>query len=499
MFLTSQLRAGPGPDNDFWFKPIEGPTVSGARVTADTALKFSTIYKCVRAYHDAVGTMPMHVQRRVNDRKREMVSDHPVARLFSLRPNQWQTPAQFRGMLEAHVQLRGRAYAEVITDPRTMDPTDLIPLHPDRVTTEVTLAGTPRWSVRPPNGQPGAPRILLPGEMLHLTSMSTDGYEGLSPIALEAEAIGGAIAARDYGSRFWNNDAKPHFWIEVPGKFKDDDDKARFREGWGAAYGGANKHRPAVMDRGMKIHELGVDHVALQWLESRNFSDLDLCGIWRVPPHKIGLLSDAKYANIEMQNIEWVTDSLLPRMVMWEQVCRRDLLSGDDESLYFKMVPELLLRGDIKTRYEAYSKSIVDGWRTRNEIRELEDLDPLEGLDKPLEPMNMKQAGQALPSRTPDRAARAQAILHAAAERVARREAALVQRVATGQQDASDGFREHSRFVAQALGLPTEVAAGYCSHVQQQIEAMRADGSLSTITGDQWVAQQTADLMRLGD
>lgn len=496
MFLSNALRAGPGPESDFWFSPMAQPTMSGAIVTSETAIRYSTVYKCVRAYADALGTMPRRLMRQTDPRKRDRVLDHPVARLLSIRPNRWQTPAQFVGMLEAHVQLRGRGYAEIFFDGK-LQPNELVPIHPDRVTTEVMLDGSPRWRVAPPRGFAGDPRVLLPGEMLHITGFTMDGVEGVSPIEAEREAIGSAIAARDFGSRFWNNDARPPFWIEVPGKFKTTEDKSTFREGWQASYGGSNRHRPAVLDHGMKLHEMGLNNSDAQWLEARKYSDVDLCGIWKVPPHKVGILSDAKYANIEQQAIEWVTDSLLPRIVMWEEIIHRDLLGHDDE-LYVKLIPDQLLRGDIKARYEAYSKGIQDGHLTRNEARALEDRDALPGLDEPLQPLNMRGANQpivASPGRSSDRA---EAILQAAAERVARREAALVDRMARGQESAPEAWAKHARFVADVLAVPSDVAVGYVDKVQARFDELQAGGQLASITVDQWVDTQFAALLRLG-
>jgi HK97 family phage portal protein len=456
------------------------------------------VYKCVRAYADSIGTMPRRLMRQVDERTRRRERGHPVAQLLSVRPNRWQTPAMFVGMLEAHAQLRGRGYAEIFNNPRTYEPEELVPIHPDRVTTEVMMDGTPRWQVRPPRGQVGAARTLLPGEMFHVTTMTMDGYEGVSPIDAEREAIGAAIAARDYGARFWANDAKPPFWIKVPGKFKDDDDKSSFRDKWQVSYGGQNRNRPAVLDRGMELVALGVTNEQAQYIQARNATDIDICGIFRVPPHKVGILSEAKWANIEMQNIEWVTDSLLARIVMWEEACQRDLL-GYDEELYVKFVPDQLLRGDIKARYEAYGKGITDGHLTRNEARELEDRDPLPGLDEPLQPLNMTRVGSVLPTPGRDRNERAQAIFQAAAERVARAEAALVQKVAQGKCTAAEAFAEHARFVGQCLALPQDVAAGYADAVRVQVEQLHAADGLSSITADHWVATQSAALARLGD
>lgn len=494
MFLTQGFRAGPPAGDDFWFNPISQPTQSGAVVTSDTAMRFSTVYKCVKVYADTIGMLPRRLMRQVSERDRQRVLEHPVARLLSQRPNRWQTPMGFVSMMEAHVQLRGTALAELFFD-NSFQPEEAVPIHPDRVTTEVMLDGLPRWRVKPPRGQVGDTRILLPGEVLCVAGLSTDGYTGLSPIDAEREAIGSAIAARDFGSRFWNNDARPPFWIKIPGKFKDNDDRADFRAQWQTSYGGSNRGKPAALDRGMEIVELGFNNETAQWMEARKYSDLDLAGIWRLPPHKIGILSEAKYANIEQQAIDFVSDSLLPRLVSWEQSIQRDLL-GYDEELFVKFVVEQLLRGDTKTRYEAYGKAIQDGWMTRNEARELEDRNPLPGLDAPLQQLNMGNGNTpALPDR---RNARAEQLLTAAAERVARKEVGLIKAIAGGEP-AAEAFAKHARFVAEVLALPEPVAVGYADATLVQVRDLQARGALGSMTAESWIATQTAALVRLGD
>lgn len=494
MFINSLPSAGPvgDPGHDFWFSPPMRTTISGAAVTPDRAFQFSTVYKCVRIYYETIGMLPRHLYEQGVARKR--VTSHPMARLLN-RPNQWQTPMQFFGMLEAHKHLRGNGYAEILYD-RRGQPSDLLPLHPDRVTPEIAPSGLPRWRVRDMNGT--SERVLVQGEILHLTGLTLDGFVGVNPVIAEREAIGGAIAARDYGLRFWNNDARPPFWVKIPQgtKFEDNDARVNFREEWQATYGGANQHRPAVLDRGMEIVELGIDNSTAQWMEARKHSDTDLCGLWRMPPHKIGILTDAKYANIEQQSIEFVTDTILPQLVGWEQCLARDLLL-EEEGLYVENLVAGLLRGDTKSRYEAYGKGINDGWLTRNEVRRLENLAPLDGLDEPLQPLNMTQAGGNLLGprgvQTPERGA---ALAQSAAARVVRKEVALLRPVPAGADRSAiaQAFEGHERFVADVMAVPADAAAQYCAAA---VEAAAAQAAQGVIDLAQWTDLQTAALLRL--
>lgn len=521
MFLSADIKAEAhgGPGGDFWFQPVSPATASGSIVTSDTALRLSTVYKCVKVLAETIGMLPCHFYRRGDQRQR--VEDHPLHTIFSRRPNRWQTPMQFVSMLEAHRALRGNGYAEIFWG-RNGNVEELVPVHPDRVTPEVASNGLPRWRVRPVEGSGQPERVLVPGEMLHLMGMSMDGYTGINPIQAEREAIGSAIAARDYGSRFWANDARPPFWIKVPGKFENNEARAAFRDEWQAAYGGAHRGRPAAMDRGMELVALDVANSDAEWMASRKYSDLDICGLFRMPPHKIGILSEAKYANIEQQAIEFVTDTLMPLLVSWEQTILRDLLP-DDGDVYPEFLTEHLLRGDTKNRFEAYGKGISDGWLTRNEVRKMENRAPLPGLDEPLQPLNMASAGRAAlgapsappPGRAqqddgaplagapalpaPESAARAVALLQASAERVVRKELALLRAFATraDRGPIAAVFEKHAAFVAEVMAVGQPDAEAYTAQVVQR--AARAfEANATPLPESDWRDTQIAALMRLG-
>jgi len=488
MFLTN-LRAGPPAGDDFWFSSLDGaaPTLSGAHVSTDTAMRLSTVYKCIKVISETIGMLPLHLYR-TEDGRRRRVTDHPLAKLLATRPNPWQTPMQMRGMLEAHRSLRGNGYARIYTDAGG-EPTAIVPLHPDRVTPELADNGTPRYRIT--NAQGLYEATLLPGEVLHLCGLTLDGYVGVNPIAFEREAIGSAIAARDYGSRFWNNDARPPFWVKFPGTMKDPEARANVRAEWQEMYGGSNRGKPAILDRGMEIHELGLTNADSQWIDARKYSDVDICGLFRVPPHKIGILDRATWGNIEHQNIEFVTDCILPLCVSWEQTVFRDAII--DENLFVEHILEVLLRGDTTSRFNAYGKAIQDGWMTRNEARRLENRDPLPGLDEPLQPLNMTTAGaraMATPPRqtSPGRAA---ALLQANAARVARKEAGLIAGAFKAGRPMVEAFADHARFVADVMAVSAETAAAYTATAVQ-----RAEGA-NTTTIEQWVAAQTAALLQL--
>jgi HK97 family phage portal protein len=140
----------------------------------------------------------------------------------------------------------------------------------------------------------------------------------------------------------------------------------------------------------MKWEKVTMTADDAQYLETRQFQIPEICRFFRMPPHKIGDLTRATFSNIEHQSIEYVVDTLGPWLTRWEQALNMSLLTErEQQEYYFEFLVDGLLRGDIKSRYEAYARGILAGFLTRNEVRSRENLEWLEGLDEPLTPTNM--------------------------------------------------------------------------------------------------------------
>ena len=380
----SGLFAGDGdrsPWGSFWFDPVTSATLSGVRVSTDTALQLSAVFRAVGLVSSHMAMMPVVFYKRGT---RERLT-HPLLKLLNTRPNRWQNAFEWREMLQAHLELRGNAYNEIIFNARG-EITELIPRHPDLVQVELLDSGEYRYRV---SASDGTQRILPRGCIWHLRSLSLNGITGLSVLECARESFGLGIAAQNYGARFFANDAKPTGgWIEFPGQFKDKEARATFIQSVQKAQGGANRGKLMVMDMGMKYHEVGVTNTDAQFLETRKFSISDIARWFGVPPHKIGDLDKATFSNIEQQALEYVQDALQPRGARWEFSIAAELLF-DDEEIDVRFDYKELLCGDSAARRNYYHSGILDGWMTRNEARDMEGMEPLEGLDEPLRPLNM--------------------------------------------------------------------------------------------------------------
>ena len=477
------------PYGEFWFEPVSARTGSGMRVSPDSALRLAAVYACVRILAETMASLPLVVYQRRADGGKDKVTDHWLYRLMAKRPNRFQNPFEWREMLQGHLALRGNAYNQIITNPRG-EIIELMPIHPDRVKIELLPSGEYRYRV---TDRAGTEVIMPRGDVWHLRGLSSDGLMGMSPIELARENLGMALAAQDYGARFFANDAKPTGgWIEFPGTFKDNEAKKVFRESYQQAQSGANRGKVLVLENGMKFHEVGVTNKDAQFLELRKFQITDIARLFRVPPHMIADLERATFSNIEQQSLEFVMHTMTPWAERWEASIESELLlEGDDIEIEFDFAN--LMRGDAASRSSYYQSGIQNGWLTRNEARIAENLNPIDGLDQPLRPLNMveEDAAEDLEIDTQAEAAESpeqKAIEPAEDESVARlsgRFNALVQttseRLARRIGRSGHLAEKDILLISQALAVPLDRVQLWSNQIAEPLDQKRLTESLITL------------------
>ena len=354
-----------------------GNSTAGKPVTERSAMQMTAVYSCVRILSEAVAGLPLHLYRYKEDGGKEKALDHPLYHLLHDEPNPEMSSFVFRETLMTHLLLWGNAYAQIIRNGKG-EVIALYPLMPDRMTVDRDKNGRLYYKYTKSNDD--APTmengsvILDPSDVLHVPGLGFDGLVGYSPIAMAKNAIGLAIAAEEYGSKFYANGAAPSGVLEHPGTIKD---PARVRDSWNSTFGGSsNSHKVAVLEEGMKYTPISISPNEAQFLETRKFQINEIARIFRVPPHMVGDLEKSSFSNIEQQSLEFVKYTLDPWVVRWEQALYRTLLSEEEKkTLFFKFNVEGLLRGDYASRMNGYATARQNGWMSANDIRELEDLD----------------------------------------------------------------------------------------------------------------------------
>ena len=386
-YLFKPKAGTPSADDDYWYSPVYSPTSGGVNVTPDTAMQVSAVMACVRIISETLATLPLHMYRRLPNGGKDKAVRHPLYDILFRQPNQWQTSVEFLEMMQGHLCLRGNACAEKVPGRRgSVD--QLVPIHPDRVQIERLENGKLRYIIQ---DQWGQNRKLSQDQIFHVRGMSSDGIKGLSPINYAAESIGVSFATQQFAARFFSNNARPSGVLEHPGVLKDPKALGRLKTSWQESQTGSKQHSIAILEDGIKFHEIGIKPEEAQFLETRKYQALDIARIYRIPPHMIAEMDRATFSNIEHQGLEFVVHTMRPWLVRWEKAILRDLIDVPD--IYFaEFLVDALLRGDIKSRYEAYASGINAGWISRNEVREKENLNPRPGLDEMLVPLNMQSS-----------------------------------------------------------------------------------------------------------
>lgn len=346
-------------------------TASGAIVTPNSAMRVAAVYRCVSIISGAVATLPIDVIRKVDERTREPASDNPVSRIFSHKPNGWQKPAVFRRMMQAHLLLRGNAYAMIVRSRGMVH--QLIPLNPDRVECKQNDDLSLEYIYTRKDGH----KIKLSqNEMFHLVGLTFDGVHGVSAITYARETIGLSLSMEDHGANTFKNGARVSGVLKHPKKL-DDSSIARLRAGLDEfRSGGEREGKSLILEEGMDYAQVAMTSEDAQWIESRKFSRSDIAMFFGVPPHMIGDTekSTSWGTGIEQQAIGFVTWTLEDHLTMWEEAITVDLLN--DDKLRAKFNRSALVKGDIKARWEAYIKALQWGVFCPDDVLELEDRNP---------------------------------------------------------------------------------------------------------------------------
>ena len=356
-----------------------GGSSIGKNVNERSAMQMTAVYSCVRILAETLAALPLQLYRYTPGGK-ERVYDHPLYHLLHDEPNPEMTSFIFRETLMSHLLIWGNAYAQIIRD-RLGRVQGLYPLRPDKMTVCRDDRGKifylyTKTGDENPNIKPYGQVALQKEEVLHIPGLGFDGLVGYSPIAMARNAVGMTMACEEYGASFFANGASPSGVLEHPGVLKD---PAKVRDSWNAVYRGTgNAHKVAVLEEGMKYQQIGIPPEEAQFLETRKFQLDEIARLYRIPPHMIGDLEKSSFNNIEQQSMEFVKYTLDPWVIRWEQAMQKALFLPEEKKQYFlKFNVNGLMRGDYESRMTGYSIGRQNGWLSANDIREMEDMNPV--------------------------------------------------------------------------------------------------------------------------
>jgi HK97 family phage portal protein len=487
-------RAGRyGPTSDFWYSPIGGHSSSGVSVTDGSAQTIAAFWQGSRLISQGIGGLPCHLYERLGDDRRRRVSGSTTVGSLAYRlrwqPNTTQTACSFWGLVAMCAQARGMFVAERVPGPYTGYADDLIPIHPDCVTRRRLPNGTIRYDVRRPQGPT---RQLTPSDVFVVDGQTEwDGVTPMSLIHYAAQSLGTTIAADRYAGRFFKSGTANALAVLSKDELGPEGianlhaSVTRYISGLENAFG------VLPLEGDIDIKTIGVSPHDAQLILARQFGVEDVARWLNIPLHMLRFSNagTGSYASLEVFSAEFVTYTLRPIAIAIEQAIQRDLLvepagSRDDDprrDRYFaEFNMDALMRGDLTSRYNAYRTGIMSGFLRRNEARVKENLDPADGLDEFLRPMNMADGNASVePSRALSASAddgpsyeryRASVLAAEAAGRIVRRERAAVEKLAKQHASDPDGweqglrafYADHVGYIVEALRIPHEAALEYC-------------------------------------
>ncbi len=378
------------------------PTHAGRAVNERTALNCSTVWACQRVIAETLASLPLLVMRQTADGKFP-ATDLALYSLLHDEPNPEMSDMNFRESLTAHAVTWGNGYARVFRRSGSGEAMELWPLSPSQVTPDHEREGRKRLVYVVHDGTDTTYTVQRgrPHDIFHLPGIGFDGTVGYSVVEKARQSIALAEIQDEYTAKFFAAGGRKPYYLKKGTKFKTDQDFARFRDQWEKTYAGAdNFHKAPILEGDIELKELGMPLQDAQLLASRQFSVPEICRWFRISPHLVADLSRATFSNIEQLAMEFVSQTLMPWAVRWEKAIRRCILTDDEKQrqrLYAKHNFGGLLRGDFASRMSGYATALQNGHLSINEVRDLEDRNPIEGGDDYHIQLNM----QSLPGGTP--------------------------------------------------------------------------------------------------
>ncbi|PHM45884.1 portal protein [Xenorhabdus mauleonii] len=399
MFFPGLFRKSAAPMTSRDLSELIGlsyDTYSGRRVSPQLAMQLTAVFSCVRVLAESVGMLPCALYEQLARGNQRAVKER-LHTLLSVKPNNYMTPQEFWELLVASLCLRGNFYAYKV---RALgEVVELLPLDPGSVTPKLNSDWQPEYQVTFPNGES---RTLTQDELWHVRIFTLDGLTGLSPIAYARQAIGLGLATEEHGSRLFGNGAVTSGVLQTDQSLTDDAFD-RLKTDFEARHQGlVNAHKPMILEMGLQWKQISLSAEDAQFLETRKFQLEEICRIYRVPLHMVQNTDRATFNNIENLGIGFINYSLVPYLTRIEQRINAGLVKRSKQGqFYAKFNTGALLRGDMKSRLEAYAKGINWGIYSPNECRALEELNPREGGDIYLTPLNMTTDPDITTEKTP--------------------------------------------------------------------------------------------------
>ncbi|AFH92788.1 phage portal protein [Providencia stuartii] len=373
---ASQQKTPVGIDTQDLLKALGGLSSSGKTVSTDKALQLSAVWSCVRLLSESISTLPLKIYQYQADGSRVIAKDHPAYRVLCRRPNAEMTPSRFMLMVVASICLQGNAYIEKRYIGGKL--VSLQPLLPQLVAVKRLDNGLLDYQCV---DQWGKNRPIPVKNMMHIRGFGLDGIVGLTPIQMGRNILGSAIATDETAAKIFRNGLLASGFLSSKTALTKEQ-REKLRGYLNAFISSENAGKLMILENDLTYNGISMNPEDAQLLQSRSWSIEEICRWFRVPPFMVGHADKQSSwaSSVEGMNMQFLTNTLRPLLVNIEQEINRCLLDSDDD-YYAEFSVEGLLRADSAGRAAYYTTALQNGWMSRNDVRRLENLPPIEGGD----------------------------------------------------------------------------------------------------------------------
>jgi len=343
---------------------------AGVSVTPLRAMQQATVFSCVKVRAETFAQCSPVIYERMPDGGKRRADEHWMAKLLRERPGEGYTPFEFLEKASLDLDLRGDHYSYMVWSGDEVK--EFIPLSPDDVTTTRNKE-TRRLEHKVQGLEVRGKDTFSSKEIFHVRDLSIDGVTGLSKISQCRHSIGLTMACERHGATVFKNGAAPSGIMEFPNELTDPQHK-RLQKDLDENWNGLKANRTMILESGGKFSVVSVANKDAQYLETRQFQRSEICGIFRVPPHMIGDQSRSTFNNIEHLSLDFIKFGTVPELRRFESAVNCGILRGT--GFYLEFLVDSLVRGDLKSRMEAYSIAISNGIMKPNEARAKENAEP---------------------------------------------------------------------------------------------------------------------------
>ena len=351
----------------------------------------AAVWQAVNRIGGDVGSLPLVLYERKDEKDRERAKRHPAYRLVRRRSSVLYAASKLREIMQAQTLLWGNSYAIINRDSRG-NPVSLFLLDPEL--TEPRLIEGELWYLttlieRDSRGveTKRTDMVFRAIDVLHIPGLGFDGIKGVSVISIARNSWGLGLAGERHGSRFFRNNARPGIVLQAPvtARFKPEDAR-KLMVDWNAMHQGVeHSNRTALLQQGIEAKVIQMSNEDSQWIELRKHQRVDVASWFNLPPHMVGDESRTSFKSLESENASYLNQTLKRWLVVWEDECNEKLLTEvekRDDSHFFEFLTADLLRTDTKGRYETYEIGIRSHIILPNEARAMENMNAIDGGDE---------------------------------------------------------------------------------------------------------------------